>query len=117
MAAIFSMMSIRLPFGRPLYVGGKRETNCSHNVAGLSIVSSKWFSADAAALPDCISNLYSFHAVPFTVTDALARTWPERSATSATLTGSAPSEPLFAWNDPVYLELGRTAIPQYPSFS
>ena len=52
------------------------------------MVSSRWFSEDAAALPDCISNLYSFQPLPVTGTDALARTWPDWSATSAIRTGS-----------------------------
>ena len=35
------------------------------------MVSSRWFSEDAAALPDCISNLYSFQPLPVTETDVL----------------------------------------------
>ena len=65
------------------------------------MVISRWFSEDAAAFPDCISNLYCFHAVPLTETDALASTCPDWSATSAIVTGSAPSESLLAKNDPV----------------
>lgn len=106
------MMSIRLPFGRPWYVGGNRETSWSQRVAGLSMVISRWFSEDAATFTDCISNLYSFQAVPATGTDALASTWPERSATSATLSGSEPSELVLANNEPVYRAFGRTTIPQ-----
>src|SRR4051794_16527621 len=106
------MMSMRLPFVRPLYVGGNKETSCSQSVPVLSVVISRWFSEDAAALPDCISNLYSFHAVPATGTDALASTCPETSATSATLRGREPSEPVLANNEPLYRELGRTAMPQ-----
>ena len=76
------------------------------------MVSSRWFSEDAAAFPDCISNLYSFQPLPVTETDALARTCPDWSATSAIRTGSGPSESLLAKNDPVYRAFGRTAIPQ-----
>src|SRR4051794_21807868 len=100
------MMSIRLPLDRPLYVGGKRETSCSQRVAGLSIVISRWFSEDVVTFPDCISNLYSFQAVPATGTDALASTCPEMSATSATLSGSEPSEPVLANREPVYRAFG-----------
>src|ERR1700687_1858107 len=79
--------------------------------------SSRWFSEDAAAFPDCISNLYSFQPPPATGTDVLARTCPDWSATSATRTGSDPSESHLAKNDPAYRMFGRTAIPQYPSLS
>src|ERR1039457_3899600 len=115
MAASFSIMSMRLPLDRLLYVGGKTETNWSHRVAGLSIVSSRWFSSDAAAFPDCISTLSSFQPLPATETDALARTKPDWSATSATRTGSGLAESLLAKNEPVYRLFGLTAIPQSPS--
>src|ERR1022692_1272909 len=103
-------MSMWFPLDRLLYVGGKTETNWSHRVAGLSIVNSRWFSEDAAAFPDCISNLYSFQPFPVTGTEALARTCPDWSVTSAILTGSGPSESLLANNEPVYRVFDRTAI-------